>query len=130
MIHGVPERERGSRVDHIESYHARPLTSENGVPTPWRVEIFTTEDHETLVSEEPATLSMEMWRRDKAGRLTPEDRVLLDEWGYPRHDPVERLVVRWPGGNRGTSMSIRSRDFYLTGSLSKLSPNIGARRSR
>lgn len=56
-------------------------------------------EREFIVAEEPATLAEEMWYRDNRGRLTPEDDALLDEWGSPRGDPVERLVVRWSGSN-------------------------------
>lgn len=97
-ISGTVER-TPPKIEHIEEWEAIPLTGQDGQSAPWRVEITADEHKEVILAEEPATLSEEMWYRDRRGRLAPEDQALLDEWGHPRGDPIERLVVRWAGGN-------------------------------
>lgn len=97
-IRGTVER-TPPKLEHVEEWVAIPLTGRDGLPAAWRIEITMDDEREGIVAEEPATLSKQMWYRDSRGRLTPEDEALLDEWGFPRGDPVERLVVRWSGGN-------------------------------
>lgn len=97
-IRGTVER-TPPKIEHTEEWEAVPLTGRDGQVAPWRVEITTDEHNEVILAEEPATLSEEMWYRDSRGRLAREDEALLDEWGYPRGNPVERLIVRWARGS-------------------------------
>ena len=101
------------KIEHLEEWEALPLSGRSGHVAPWRVEVTTDEGGDVVLDEEPAMISEELWYRDRRGRLAREEEALLDEWGYPRGDPVERLVVRW-GGHKG-----RPIDDY---SISRLLP--------
>jgi hypothetical protein len=87
------------KLDWSEEWLAVPIVGDN-LATSWRVEVVEDETGTTIDSGEPATLSQEWWRRDKRGHLTREEDAMLDEWGCPRGDPVERLIIRSGGDLR------------------------------
>jgi len=87
------------KLDWREEWLAVPIVGDD-LATSWRVEVVEDETGTTIDSREPTTLSQEWWRRDKRGHLTREEDAMLDEWGYPRGDPVERLIIRSGGDLR------------------------------
>jgi hypothetical protein len=89
------------KLDWSEEWLAVPIVGDD-LATSWRVEVVEDKTGTIIDSGEPATLSQELWRRDKRGHLTREEDAMLDEWGYPRGDPVERLIIRSvDSGGRG-----------------------------
>lgn len=87
------------KLDWSEEWLAVPIVGD-GLATSWRFEVVDGDTGTTIDSGEPATLSHEWWRRDRRGQLTREEDAMLDEWGCPRGDPVERLVIRSGGDLR------------------------------
>ena len=84
------------KLDWREDWLAVPIVGDD-LATSWRVQVVEDETGTTIDTKEPATLSQEWWRRDRRGHLTREEDTMLDEWGYPQGDPVERLIIRSAG---------------------------------